>query len=109
MAKVKKRQQLSAITTKRLPSGYHIMQRLAERDRRRGKKPVYERVRSLGEIIAERKRVRRVKELAKKLEKAITNAERRGYTGAVRSKGSCLDDPRVKVLQRAYFKALGVK
>lgn len=111
--KVKKRQQLSAITTKRLPSGFHITHRLWTRVKGpipvRGSAGEIARIKKLGDLIAERKRLRRVKELGRKLEKAISGAARRGYTGTVGGKGSAFDDPRVKVLRRAYFRALRIE
>ena len=111
---MKKRQQLSAITTKRLPSGFHVTHRLWQRV----KGPIHKgpssvarsrELKRLGDLIAERKRLRRVKELGRKLEKAITDSARRGYTGTVGSKGSAFDDPRVKVLRHAYFRALRIE
>jgi len=38
----------------------------------------------------------------KRLQRAMTGADRRGYTGNVGSKGGLFDDPRVKAVKRRY-------
>lgn len=41
-----------------------------------------------------------LRSVEKRLERAMSHADRRGYTGMVRSKGGLFDDPRVKALMR---------
>lgn len=38
----------------------------------------------------------------KRLYRAMSAADRRGYTGMVNSKGGLFDDPRVKAVKRRY-------
>ena len=42
----------------------------------------------------------RLKRVEYNLQRAMEQADRRGYTGMVRSKGSLFDDPRVKALMK---------
>jgi hypothetical protein len=43
-----------------------------------------------------------LKKVSRNLENAISQADNRGYTGMLHSRGGFVDDPRVKTIMRKY-------